>query len=102
MADISRRQLIGGAAGLAAVGGFAAACGGSSGGTGTGTGGGGGGGGDPQRGGEFPLGGYRGGAQGILGGPKNITQTHHGRPLTPPLLGKATSGIPARPKLPFP
>src|SRR5712664_3808270 len=80
MADISRRQLIGGAAGLAAVGGFAAACGGSSG--GTGTGGGGGGGGTPKRGGNFRLGVTGGGSKDIMDGQNIITKPDQARLVT--------------------
>jgi len=80
MADISRRQLIGGAAGLAAVGGFAAACGGSSG--GTGTGGGGGGGGTPKRGGNFRLGVTGGGSKDIMDGQNIITKPDQARLIT--------------------
>jgi peptide/nickel transport system substrate-binding protein len=82
MADISRRQLIGGAAGLAAVGGLAAACGGSSGGTGTGTGGGGGGGGTPKRGGNFRLGVTGGGSKDIMDGQNIITKPDQARLMT--------------------
>src|SRR5437868_5868240 len=71
MTDVSRRQLLAGAAGLAAVGGFAAACGSSSSSpsTGTGTGAAG----APKRGGNFRL--------GVTGG----GSTHTVRlPLKPP------------------
>src|SRR5260221_8943875 len=80
MADISRRQLIGGAAGLAAVGGLAAACGGSSG--GTGTGGGGGGGGTPKRSGNFRLGVTGGGSKDIMDGQNIITKPDQARLIT--------------------
>jgi len=80
MADISRRQLIGGAAGVVAVGGIAAACG-SSGGTGTGTstvppaG-------TPKRGGNFRLGVTGGGAKDIMDGQNIITKPDQARLLT--------------------
>src|SRR5258707_6084866 len=80
MADISRRQLIGGAAGLAAVGGFAAACGGSS--DGTGRGGGGGGGGTPKRVGNFRLGVTGGGSKDIMDGQNIITKPDQARLIT--------------------
>src|SRR5712692_1694818 len=81
MADISRRRLIGGAAGVVAVGGIAAACGGSSGGTGTGTstvppaG-------KPKRGGNFRLGVTGGGSKDIMDGQNIITKPDQARLIT--------------------
>src|SRR5579859_6210399 len=80
MADISRRQLIGGAAGLAAAGSIAAACG-SSGGTGTGTstpvpaG-------KPKHGGNFRLGVTGGGSKDIMDGQNIITKPDQARLIT--------------------
>src|SRR5215467_4177577 len=80
MAEISRRQLIGGAAGLAAVGGLATACGGSSGGTSTSTtpaaaG-------KPKRGRDFRLGVTGGGSKDIMDGQNIITKPDQARLLT--------------------
>jgi len=80
MAEISRRQLIGGAAGLAAVGGLATACGGSSGGTSTSTtpaaaG-------KPKRGGDFRLGVTGGGSKDIMDGQNIITKPDQARLMT--------------------
>jgi peptide/nickel transport system substrate-binding protein len=80
MADISRRQLVTGAAGLAVVGSLAAACGGSSGSNG-GTGGGGGGG-TPKRGGNFRLGVTGGGSKDIMDGQNIITKPDQARLMT--------------------
>jgi peptide/nickel transport system substrate-binding protein len=77
MADISRRQLVTGAAGLAVVGSLAAACGGGSSG-----GGGGGGGGTPKRGGNFRLGVTGGGAKDIMDGQNIITKPDQARLMT--------------------
>jgi len=78
MADISRRQLVTGAAGLAVAGSLAAACGGSSG----GGGGGGGGGGTPKRGGNFRLGVTGGGSKDIMDGQNIITKPDQARLMT--------------------
>jgi len=79
MADISRRQLIGGAAGLVAVGGVAAACGGSSGGTSPSAGTSGGAVGTPKRGGNFRLGVTGGGSKDIMDGQNIITKPDQAR-----------------------
>src|SRR6266704_3543561 len=78
MADISRRQLIGGAAGISAVGALSAACGGSS----PGTGPGGGTGGNPKRGGNFRLGVTGGGSKDIMDGQNIITKPDQARLVT--------------------
>src|SRR6266704_3511431 len=78
MADISRRQLIGGAAGISAVGALSAACGGSS----PGTGPGGGTGGNPKRGGNFRLGVTGGGSKDIMDGQNIITKPDQARLMT--------------------
>ena len=77
MADISRRQLVTGAAGLAVVGSLAAACGGS-----TSNNGGGGGGGKPKRGGNFRLGVTGGGSKDIMDGQNIITKPDQARLMT--------------------
>ena len=82
MADISRRQLIGGAAGIVAVGGIAAACGGSSGGTSPSAGTSGGAVGTPKRGGNFRLGVTGGGSKDIMDGQNIITKPDQARLLT--------------------
>lgn len=79
MADISRRQLVTGAAGLAVVGSLAAACGGGSSPPG---GGGGGGGGKPKRGGNFRLGVTGGGSKDIMDGQNIITKPDQARLVT--------------------
>jgi peptide/nickel transport system substrate-binding protein len=79
MADISRRQLIGGAAGIVAVGGIAAACGGSSGGTSPGASSTGGAVGTPKRGGNFRLGVTGGGSKDIMDGQNIITKPDQAR-----------------------
>jgi len=81
MADISRRQLVTGAAGLVVVGGLAAACGGGSTPSGGG-GGGGGGGGKPKRGGNFRLGVTGGGSKDIMDGQNIITKPDQARLVT--------------------
>src|SRR5262245_31501149 len=81
MADISRRQLVTGAAGLAVVGSLAAACGGGSTPSGGG-GGGGGGGGKPKRGGNFRLGVTGGGSKDIMDGQNIITKPDQARLIT--------------------
>src|SRR5499427_1315154 len=81
MADISRRQLVTGAAGLAVVGSLAAACGGSTSNNGGG-GGGGGGGGKPKRGGNFRLGVTGGGSKDIMDGQNIITKPDQARLMT--------------------
>src|SRR5262245_2723949 len=81
MADISRRQLVTGAAGLAVVGSLAAACGGGSTPSGGG-GGGGGGGGKPKRGGNFRLGVTGGGSKDIMDGQNIITKPDQARLMT--------------------
>src|SRR5215475_6916489 len=80
MADISRRQLVTGAAGLAVVGSLAAACGGST--SNNGGGGGGGGGGKPKRGGNFRLGVTGGGSKDIMDGQNIITKPDQARLMT--------------------
>src|SRR6266851_10058669 len=79
MADISRRHLIGSAAGIAAVGGLAAACGGSSGGTGPSTGAASVPAGTPKRGGNFRLGVTGGGSKDIMDGQNIITKPDQAR-----------------------
>src|SRR5215468_505046 len=81
MADISRRQLVTGAAGLAVVGSLAAACGGSTS-NGGGGGAGGGGGGKPKRGGNFRLGVTGGGSKDIMDGQNIITKPDQARLMT--------------------
>jgi peptide/nickel transport system substrate-binding protein len=82
MTDVSRRQLITGAAGLAAVGGLAAACGSSgsssSSSTGTSTGAAG----TPKRGGNFRLGVTGGGSKDIMDGQNIITKPDQARLVT--------------------
>jgi peptide/nickel transport system substrate-binding protein len=80
MTDVSRRQLLAGAAGLAAVGGLAAACGSSSSSpsTGTGTGAAG----APKRGGNFRLGVTGGGSKDIMDGQFIITKPDQARLMT--------------------
>ncbi|MGN6177477.1 MAG: ABC transporter substrate-binding protein [Streptosporangiaceae bacterium] len=80
MTDVSRRQLLAGAAGLAAVGGLAAACGSSSTSpsTGTGTGAAG----APKRGGNFRLGVTGGGAKDVMDGQFIITKADQARLMT--------------------
>jgi peptide/nickel transport system substrate-binding protein len=80
MTDISRRQLVRGAAGLAVAGGLAAACGTSSS-TGTspapaGSGG------SPKRGGNFRLGVTGGGSKDIMDGQNIITKPDQARLMT--------------------
>src|SRR5262244_2591621 len=82
MADISRRQLVTGAAGLAVVGSLAAACGGGSSSNNGGGGGGGGGGGKPKRGGNFRLGVTGGGSKDIMDGQNIITKPDQARLMT--------------------
>jgi peptide/nickel transport system substrate-binding protein len=77
MTDISRRQLVRGAAGLAVAGGLAAACGNSST-TGTGPAPGGAGG-SPKRGGNFRLGVTGGGSKDIMDGQNIITKPDQAR-----------------------
>src|SRR5215470_18823065 len=80
MTDVSRRQLLVGAAGLAAVGGLAAACGSSSssapstGSTGAA--------GAPKRGGAFRLGVTGGGSKDIMDGQNIITKPDQARLMT--------------------
>ncbi len=74
MADISRRQLVAGAAGLAAAGGLAAACGG-----GSSPGPGGASGGAPKRGGNFRLGVTGGGSKDMMDGQNIITKADQAR-----------------------
>ncbi len=74
MADISRRQLVAGAAGLAAAGGLAAACG-----SGSSPGPGGGSGGAPKRGGNFRLGVTGGGSKDMMDGQNIITKADQAR-----------------------
>jgi len=76
MADISRRQLVTGAAGLVAAGGIVAACGGGS---STSTGGGGTKTGTPKRGGNFRLGVTGGGSKDIMDGQNIITKPDQAR-----------------------
>ncbi len=77
MTDISRRQLVRGTAGLAVVGGLAAACGkGSSSGISSSPGGAGGG---PKRGGNFRLGVTGGGSKDIMDGQNIITKPDQAR-----------------------
>ena len=80
MTDVSRRQLLAGAAGLAAVGGLAAACGSSSSSpsTGTGTGAAG----APKRGGNFRLGVTGGGSKDVMDGQFIITKSDQARLMT--------------------
>ena len=81
MTDVSRRQLLAGAAGLAAVGGLAAACGSGSSSSSTspsstapaGT---------PKRGGNFRLGVTGGGAKDIMDGQNIITKPDQARLMT--------------------
>ena len=77
MTDLSRRQLISGAAGLAVVGGLAAACGTSSspGATSTTSGAAG----TPKRGGNFRLGVTGGGSKDIMDGQNIITKPDQAR-----------------------
>src|SRR6516162_9491766 len=77
MTDVSRRQLLVGAAGLAAVGGLAAACGSSSSSpsTGAATGASG----TPKRGGNFRLGVTGGGSKDIMDGQNIITKPDQAR-----------------------
>jgi peptide/nickel transport system substrate-binding protein len=77
MTDVSRRQLLVGAAGLAAVGGLAAACGSSSSSpsTGSATGAAG----APKRGGNFRLGVTGGGSKDIMDGQNIITKPDQAR-----------------------
>src|SRR5436189_6393001 len=77
MTDVSRRQLLAGAAGLAAVGGLAAACGSSSSSPSTGTGSGAAG--APKRGGNFRLGVTGGGAKDIMDGQNIVTKPDQAR-----------------------
>jgi peptide/nickel transport system substrate-binding protein len=79
MTDVSRRQLLAGAAGLAAVGGLAAACGGSSPSAGTGSTGPAG---KPKRGGNFRLGVTGGGSKDIMDGQNIITKPDQARLMT--------------------
>jgi peptide/nickel transport system substrate-binding protein len=79
MADISRRQLVTGAAGLAVVGSLAAACGGSSP-TNVATSGTSGG--KPKRGGNFRLGVTGGGSKDIMDGQNIITKPDQARLMT--------------------
>jgi peptide/nickel transport system substrate-binding protein len=80
MTDVSRRQLIVGAVGMAAAGGLAAACGssGSSPGTGSVTGATG----KPKRGGNFRLGVTGGGSKDIMDGQNIITKPDQARLVT--------------------
>jgi peptide/nickel transport system substrate-binding protein len=80
MTDVSRRQLLIGAAGLAAAGGLAAACGSSSStpSTGSATGAAG----TPKRGGNFRLGVTGGGAKDIMDGQNIITKPDQARLMT--------------------
>src|SRR5262245_32307519 len=81
MTDVSRRQLLAGAAGLAAVGGLAAACGSGSSSSGTSsssTGAAG----TPKRGGNFRLGVTGGGAKDIMDGQNIITKPDQARLMT--------------------
>jgi len=80
MTDVSRRQLLVGAAGIAAVGGLAAACGSSSStpSTGSATGAAG----APKRGGNFRLGVTGGGAKDIMDGQNIITKPDQARLMT--------------------
>src|SRR5690242_3649457 len=80
MTDVSRRQLLIGAAGLAAAGGLAAACGSSSStpSTGSATGAAG----APKRGGNFRLGVTGGGAKDIMDGQNIITKPDQARLMT--------------------
>src|SRR6516165_949276 len=75
MADISRRQLVTGVAGLAAAGGIVAACGGSS----TSTTGGGTKPGTAKRGGNFRLGVTGGGSKDIMDGQNIVTKPDQAR-----------------------
>src|SRR5260370_19677818 len=77
MTDVSRRQLLVGAAGLAAAGGLAAACGSSSSSPSTGstTGASG----APKRGGNFRLGVTGGGSKDIMDGQNIITKPDQAR-----------------------
>jgi peptide/nickel transport system substrate-binding protein len=80
MTDISRRQLVRGAAGLAVVGGLAAACGGgSSPGVSSSPSGAGG---SPKRGGNFRLGVTGGGSKDIMDGQNIITKPDQARLMT--------------------
>ena len=81
MTDVSRRQLLVSAAGLAAVGGLAAACGsGSSSSSSTSTSGGAAG--TPKRGGNFRLGVTGGGSKDIMDGQNIITKPDQARLMT--------------------
>jgi peptide/nickel transport system substrate-binding protein len=77
MTDVSRRQLLVGAAGLAAVGGLAAACGSSSSSAGTGSATAAAG--TPKRGGNFRLGVTGGGSKDIMDGQNIITKPDQAR-----------------------
>jgi len=77
MTDVSRRQLLAGAAGLAAVGGLAAACGSSSPSTSTGSATGAAG--TSKRGGNFRLGVTGGGSKDIMDGQNIITKPDQAR-----------------------
>jgi peptide/nickel transport system substrate-binding protein len=76
MTDVSRRELFAGAAGLAVIGGLAAACGGSSPGTGSATNAPAG---APKRGGNFRLGVTGGGSKDIFDGQNIITKPDQAR-----------------------
>ncbi|HYV78056.1 MAG TPA: ABC transporter substrate-binding protein, partial [Streptosporangiaceae bacterium] len=81
MTDVSRRQLLAGAAGLAAVGGLAAACGSGSSSSGTSssaTGAAG----TPKRGGNFRLGVTGGGSKDMMDGQNIITKPDQARLMT--------------------
>src|SRR5262245_9215772 len=80
MTDVSRRQLLAGAAGLAAVGGLAAACGSST--TSPSTGSATGAAGAPKRGGNFRLGVTGGGSKDIMDGQFIITKPDQARLMT--------------------
>ncbi len=81
MADISRRQLVTGAAGLAVAGGLVAACGGG-GSSSTSGGGGAAKPGTPKRGGNFRLGVTGGGSKDIMDGQNIITKPDQARLVT--------------------
>jgi peptide/nickel transport system substrate-binding protein len=81
MTDVSRRQLFAGAAGLAVVGGLAAACGNSSPATTPGSGSSGAPG-KPKRGGNFRLGVTGGGSKDIMDGQNIITKPDQARLMT--------------------
>jgi peptide/nickel transport system substrate-binding protein len=78
MTDVSRRELFAGAAGLAVIGGLAAACGGSSPGAGSATAPAG----APKRGGNFRLGVTGGGSKDIFDGQNIITKPDQARLLS--------------------